>query len=103
MEVRPAELVDAPEHLLDAGGELVPEAHVIDRAAPATLGARAVVGDEHEDRVVEVADLGEEVDDAPDLRVGVGEVRREALHEPRSEPLLVDRQVVPSRDPLGAG
>ena len=52
----------------------------------AALGAGAVVGDQHHDRVVELADRLEVVDDPPDLRVGVGEETGEHLLLTREQP-----------------
>ena len=54
-----------------AGRDAVPHPGVVDRTERATFGARAVVGDEHDERVVEVAELVDEREDATDLRVGV--------------------------------
>ena len=45
----------------------------------------------------------EEVEHPADLRVGVGQERREALHVAGVEALLVGRERVPGRNPVGSG
>jgi hypothetical protein len=59
------------------------------------LGRGAVVGDDHDDRVLELADLLERVQDAAEVMVGVVHEAGEDLHHPRVEPPLVVGQRVP--------
>ena len=85
------------EDVLEALRHLVEEAHLVERAGDAALGRRAVVGDDHDQRVVELADLLERVQDAAEVVVGVLDEPGEDLHHPRVEPPLVGGQ----RRPLG--
>ena len=55
-----AQLVDSLEVLLDRLRDIVEEHHLVERSDRAALRARAVVGDEDEQRVVELADLLQE-------------------------------------------
>ena len=59
------------------------------------LGAGAVVGDEHDQRVVELADRLQEVEQAAVVMVGVRQEAGEDLHHAGVELLLVGRQRVP--------
>ena len=52
------------------------------------------------DRVVELAELGDEVEHPRDLRVGVREEPGEHLHHAGRESLLVGRQRVPRAAPM---
>src|SRR6266705_5169516 len=79
----PAQLVDARAQLTTAGGGAVPESGVVDRPTHAALGAGAVVGHHDDHGVVPLAELLDEREHAPDLRVGVRAEAGEALHEPR--------------------
>ena len=79
---RPADLVDAAVHLADAGSLEVRQAPLVDGALLAALGAGAVVRDQHDDGVVGVTHVFDEVEHTPELLVGVGEEGGEALHEP---------------------
>ena len=92
---RAAELVDRREILLQIVGHVVEELVLVDRAVRSALGARAVVGDEHDQRVVELAQLLEEVDQAADVVVGVLEEAGEHLHHARIQLALVRRQRLP--------
>ena len=98
-----AELVDALAQLLASGGVAVPEPGVVDRAALAALRRRAVVRHEDHERVVPFAELLDEREDCADLRVGVREESREALHEPSRDLLVLGLQAVPRRHPVRAG
>ena len=57
---------------------------------PSPLGA--VVGDDHDDRVLELAGLLEVVDHAAQPVVCIGDVPGETSADPREEPLLVGGQ-----------
>jgi len=65
--------------------------------------AGAVVGSHDEDRVVEPADLGEEIDQPADLRVGVVEEIGEGRLKLDGELLLLGAEAVPRFDPWVAG
>ena len=96
---RSADLVDAPVHLLDAGALEVGEPALVDGAVLAALRAGAVVGHHHDDGVVGVTQVVDEVEHPPDLLVGVGEEGGEALHEALGERPLLGVEAVPARDP----
>ncbi len=59
------------------------------------LGACPVVGDDHDQRVVQLADRLEEVQQAPDLVIGVLEEAGEDLHHAGVEPAFVVGELVP--------
>ena len=100
---RPADLVDAPVHLVDAGALEVRQPALVDGALLAALGAGAVVGHDDHDRVVGVAQVVDEVEHPADLLVGVGEERGEALHEALGERPLRARRGCPSSGPTAGG
>ena len=81
-----AEVIDVREFVGDVVGfvgDVVPELVV---GAVRTAFARcAVVGHEHDDRVVEVAGRGEMVEDTTDVMVGVRDERRAHFHHPGVE------------------
>ena len=99
---RSADLVDAGDGLLDGTAGEVPRARIVDRPVLPALRRRPVVREGEHERVVEPPDLFEEVEHPPDLMVGVAQEGREALHEARRHALLVARERVPRRHPLGA-
>ncbi len=102
VEVGTSDVVDAAQRLLDVAGQPVPRAHVADGADRPTLGAGPVVGHDDDDRVLEVPGLGQVVDDAAHLGVGVREVAGEGLHVAGVQPPLVGGERRPRRHPLGA-
>ena len=77
---RRAELVEAPQVLLDVVGDAVEELVLVERPVRAALAARAVVGDDDDDRVLELPGLLEVVDQPAELVVGVAD---EARRRPR--------------------
>ena len=74
------DLVDRGEALLQRLLGVVEELRLVRRAGRAALGARAVVGDHHHDRVVELTDLLEEVEQPAEVVVGVAQEPGEHLH-----------------------
>ena len=54
---------------LEALGHEVEEVLLVERAPDSTLGRRAVVAHQHHDRVVELTQLGDEVEETGHLRV----------------------------------
>ena len=66
--------------LVEVFVEAVGEAVLVDRSVRAALGARPVVGDEADQRVVEQAVRAQVLDDATDLVIGVREEAGEHLH-----------------------
>ena len=93
--LRATELVDDLQAVLDRFRAVVEELGLVGGAGDAALGARAVVGDHHDQRVVELADGAQELDEATDVVVGVAEEPGEDLHLTRVEAALVVRQRVP--------
>ena len=93
--LRPAQFVERVEVLLQVVGHVVEELVLVDRAVRPSFGARAVVGDHHDQRVVELADRLQEVEQSPDLVVGVLEEAGEHLHHAGVEPPLVVGEIIP--------
>ena len=100
---RPADLVDAPVHLVHADAFEIGKASFVDGPLLAALRARTVVGHQDHDRVVAGADLVDEVQDAADLLVGVRQERGEALHEALGQRALPLVEVVPGGHPRRPG
>jgi len=100
---RSADLVEAAVHLIDADPFEVGEASLVDRPLLAALRAGTVVGHQDHDRVVAVADIVDEVEDAADLLVRVGQERGEALHEAFRERARTVVERLPGRDPGRTG
>ena len=87
--------------MLASNGRLEPVEHVglVERPVEAALAAGAVVSRDEDQRVVELADALEAVDDAADLVVDVLELGGEHLHLAGVQPpALVVVQRVPGRD-----
>ena len=74
--LRPADLVDRREAVLERLLRVVEELRLVRRAGRAALGARAVVRDHHDQRVLELADALQVVEQPPDVMVGVAEEAR---------------------------
>ena len=86
VRVRAADVVEAVgDDLVDVLPHAVEEAELVHHAVRAALAGGAVVGEDHEQRVVEQPRLLEEVDEPADLVVGVLEHRRERLLQPGGE------------------
>ena len=77
--------------------DAVGEHHLVDRAVRATLAARAVVGDEQDQRVLALRRSLQVVEEPADVMVGVREEAGVDLRHPREEPLLLVGQRVPGR------
>jgi hypothetical protein len=91
----PAELVDVLQGELGGGWDAVEEPPLVEGAVGAAFTARAVVGHHDNDGVVELPGRLEEVDDPPDLVVGVLDVAGEHLGHPDEQSLLVVAQRLP--------
>jgi hypothetical protein len=98
---RRAEVVDAAQVLLEALGLEVEEVHLVVRAVGAALGAGAVVAHHEHDRVVELAEDVDVIDEAAQLGVGVLEEAGVHLHHAGVQHALVARERVPRRHPMG--
>jgi hypothetical protein len=81
----PAEVVDGGQVLLQRLGHEVEELVLVDRPGGAALGAGPVVGQDHDQGVVELAELAQEVQQPADVVVGVLQEPGEDLHHPRIE------------------
>ena len=87
---RAAPVVDVRHHLVGGADDAVERHHLVVGALRPAFGARAVVADDvDEERVVELADRLERVDQPADLVVGVLGEAREGLHLAREQALLV--------------
>ncbi len=95
VRLRAAEVVELGEVLgqvvLDAVGEL----HLVDGAGRPALAARTVVGDQDDERVLELFALLQVVEQAPDVVVGVREEAGVDLGHPGEELLLVVAELAP--------
>ena len=98
-----AQLVESLEVLLDRLRHVVEEHHLVERSDRAALRARAVVGDEDEQGVVELADLLQEVDHPSELVIGVADEPGVHLHHPRVEPSEHPPTTTPTREHPGHG
>ena len=94
-----AEMVDVLDALFDGVDIAVEELHLVDRPVGPALAAGTVVGDHHDDGVVELPGLLEIVEDAADLLIGVGQEAGEHLGHPAEQALLfvVERLPRPHR------
>ena len=101
--VRAADVVEVVDGLLRRLQQEVEELHLVEDAERAALLAGAVVGEQHDDRVVEQVHVVEGVDEATDLVVGVLEERGERLLEAGGQAALRVGQVVPRVDARVAG
>ena len=90
-----ADLVDQLQALLDRLLRVVEELRLVRRSGRAALSGGAVVGDDHDQRVLELALLGQELEQPADLMIGVAEEAGEHLHHARIELLRRNRQRVP--------
>jgi hypothetical protein len=79
---RAADLVDSREAFFERLLCIVEELRLIRGAGRAALGARAVVGDDHDQCVLELAAVGQELQQAADLVIGVREEAGEHFHHP---------------------
>ncbi len=101
VRARCPEIVDAAQVLFDALRHEVEEVLLVERSVHTTFCRSAVVAHEQDDRVVELAQLGDELEHAGNLHVRVREEAGEDLHHAGGESLLVGRQRVPGRHPRG--
>ncbi len=69
------------------------------RAVRATFARCAVVGDQHNDGVVELTLCLQMVEQTTDLRIGVAHHGGEHLHHPCVQALMIGLEVVPGRHP----
>ncbi len=90
-----AEILERGQVLLHVVGNVVEKLRFVHRADRAALGARAIVGDHHDQGVLVLADVLEEADQLADVVVRVFEVAGEHLHEAGEQPPLVVRQLAP--------
>ena len=93
--LRAAELVDRREAVLERLLRVVEELRLVRRAGRPALGARAVVRDHHDQRVLKLADALQVIQQPPDVVIGVAEEAGEHLHHPRIQPALVVAERLP--------
>ena len=92
------DLVDQRQTVLHRLLGVVEELRLVRRAGRPTLGTRAVVGDDHDQRVVELTDLGEELEQPAEMVIGVRQEAGVDLHEPGVQLASVRRQARPVGD-----
>ena len=97
-----AQIVYPLEILLQALGDEVEEVLLVERPLGAALGRCAVVAHDHDDGVVRLVEIVNEVEETGHLGIGVAEEARVHLHHARGEALFVAAQRVPRRDPRRA-
>ena len=90
-----AELVEQREVLLHRVRDAVGDVVLVHRPVRAALSARAVVGDQQDQRVLALLGLLQIVQQPPDLVIGVRHEPGINLRHPAEQPLLVGRQRVP--------
>ncbi len=78
----PADLIDQLEAFLQRLLGVVEELRLVGGAGGPALGAGAVVGDDHDQGVVQLAEPAQVLDQPPDLMIGVGQETGEDLHHP---------------------
>ena len=93
--LRPADFVDGRQVLFDRVRDVVEELALVDRSVRPALGAGAVVRDQHDQRVLVLAEVLEELNELADVVVGVGQEAGEDLHHPRVDPAFVRRERIP--------
>ena len=102
--VRAAQVVVVLEDVRDGFGDAVEVGHLVEQAVHGPFGAGAVVADFVEDeRVVQLAEVFDRLDQPADLVVGVFAEAGEHFHLAGEELLLVGAQRVPVLDRLGLG
>ena len=67
-----AQLVDDPEVVFQCFCCIVKKEHLVKGSHGSALGAGSVVRDNNDKRVVQLADLPEEIKDAPEMEIGEG-------------------------------
>src|SRR5690348_3074033 len=81
--IRTTPIFQVSVHLVEAGFDAIELRQVVLPAEWSTFPARSVVGQEHEDRVIENSVLLQTGDESSNLVVGMGERARGDLHLPR--------------------
>ena len=100
--MRSAEFVDVLEHIRDVFGNAVEVTHLIHQAVHGAFGAGTVVPDLVEDeRVVQLAQIFDGLDEPANLEVGVFAETCEDFHLAGKEPFLIGAERVPVLDGLG--
>ena len=82
------QFIDRGQVLLKRLRNKVEEEVLVHRSFRSALGTRTVVGDHHDQRVVQLAHLSQEIEDPAELVVCVLKEARVDLHHPRVELLL---------------
>jgi hypothetical protein len=99
----PAVLLDELQLMVGVEKNAIQERHLVERAGDRALHAGAVITPDVEDqRVVELAEILDRVEQAADVPVRVFREPGEHLHLPGIELLFVVRQAVPRREQVGS-
>ena len=96
--LRPAEIVDRRQVLLEIVGHVVEELVLVDGSGGPAFGTRAVVGDQHDQCVVELSEALQELEQSSNLVIHVLAEAREHLHHAGVEFALIRRELVPVLD-----
>ena len=96
--LRAAELVEQLQVLLGGVGDAVEELVLVDRPVRPAFARRAVVGDQHDDRVLELPAVLQVVEQPPELVVEVAQEAGVDLGHPTEQLLLVLAQGLPRPD-----
>ena len=84
-----ADLVDVREPVFHSVGDVVEEPALVDRTSRPPFGAGPVVGDQHDQRVVILAEILQELDELTNVVVGVLKEAGEDLHHSGKQAPLV--------------
>ncbi len=103
MAVGPTDVVDPFDCVVRRLLYAVEVLHLVHRPGRTSLLGGAVVGQEHQDRVVQLPHGSEPIHEPADLVVRVIQERRERLLQPGGQTLLIVRQVVPGLNTGVAG
>ncbi len=100
VRTEPAEVVEVRELVVEVVGDVRDVvAQLVVAAVGPTLARRAVVGHEHHDGAIQLAGGLEVVDEAAEVVVRMGDVRRADLHHPCVQPAPLGIDLVPRLDP----
>ncbi len=95
---RTTELVQSGQVLFQRALYVVEEQRFVNHAGRTAFGAGAVVGEHHNEGVVQFAEVPEELQQAPDVVIGVCEKSGEDFHHTGIELLLLRRAILPRLD-----
>ena len=92
-----AQLIEHLEVIFQRFLDIVEKEHLVERADRPAFGAGAVVGDDHDQGVVQLADLFQELKDAPEVMVGEADEAGIDFHKAGIQPPGRRRAACPKR------